>query len=215
MTARRIAVFGSTAPDIPAVYLHMSHADAAQLADRLPDCTLIAIEGIDWNHDLTPWPAKAVFRGQPDFGGGGEKYLKEFEETVRETEAQHGLQPFTRWIAGYSLAGMFALWAAVKSSCFDGAASVSGSLWYDGFAEFVCSAERLPRQVYLSVGDREKLGRNAAFRRIVDCTQRIEAHLRTQNVRTVLEINPGGHFDDPVGRVEKGIRWMMLQKDNV
>lgn len=208
---RRAAVFGRTEPGLPVIYLHMSHADAAQLADRLSDCalTLIAIEGVDWNRDLTPWPGRAVFRGQPDFGGGGEEYLKELtEEIISEAEAQHGLQPGVRWIAGYSLAGMFALWAAVRSSVFDGAASVSGSLWYEGLAEFVCNAGRLPGQVYLSVGDREKQGRNEAFRRIEDCTRRIEAYLRAEDVRTVFELNPGGHFEDPAGRIERAIRWL-------
>ena len=106
---------------------------------------------------------------------------------------------------------MFALWAAVCRDCFDAAASVSGSLWYDGFANFVCEAGQLPERVYLSVGDRECRARNSAFQRIEDCTQRIEAHLRRKGVDVIFEHNPGGHFDDPLGRMERAIRWLLRE----
>ena len=134
------------------------------------------------------------------------------EKIMPETEEIYGLRPLQRWIGGYSLAGLFALWAALRSEMFTGAASVSGSMWYEGFVPFVCNAERLPGSVYLSVGDREKLGRNAAFRSIEDRTCEVEHILARRGVRTVFEINPGGHFDDPLGRMERAVRW--LAKDS-
>jgi hypothetical protein len=30
-----------------------------------------------------------------------------------------------------------------------------------------------------------------------------------KGVPTVFEMNPGGHFQDPEGRMAKGIRWML------
>ena len=44
-------------------------------------------------------------------------------------------------IAGYSLAGLFALWAAWNSGYFRRVASVSGSLWYPGFTDYIRNNE--------------------------------------------------------------------------
>lgn len=207
----RAAAFGVKNPRDPVLWLHMAHEDARALAGRLADAdvTIAAVEGVDWNHDLTPWPSRSIFCGRPDFGGGGEAHLHRLtHETIPQTEARFGLQPSSRWIGGYSLAGLFALWVALRSEMFTAAASVSGSVWYEGFVSFVCNADRLPGAAYLSVGDREKLGRNAAFRCIEDRTREVERILAQRGVRTVFEINPGGHFDDPVGRVERAVRWL-------
>ena len=198
---RRITRFCSDVA-APVVYVHGS-------AGGIRECgwTVVAVEGIDWNRDLTPWPAKAVFRGQPDFGGGAEAYLRELTEEIIPT-AEADLKPSARAIAGYSLAGLFAVYAALETKMFDAAASVSGSMWYPGFEEHVRQKESVPRLAYFSVGDREKLGRNAAFHSIEDCTQQICDVLAVRGARTVFELNPGGHFDNPDGRVQKAFDWM-------
>lgn len=174
------------------------------------DCsgwTVVCVEELDWNRDLTPWPAKSVFRGQPDFGGGAAQTLRRLTDEIMPT-VEADLQPTNRIIAGYSLAGLFAVYAALETELFQAAASVSGSMWYPGFADYVGRKERVPKFVYFSVGDRERFGRNAAFHSIEDCTQRICTHLAARGAETVFEFNPGGHFCDVDARMRRAFGWL-------
>jgi len=213
----RAAVFGMKDSRSPVIWMHMEHERAAGLAERIADTpvTVIAVEGIDWSSDLTPWPAASIFREQPDFGGGGEAYLKQLtEEIVLKTEAEHGLAPCERWIGGYSLAGMFALWAALWSPLFSGVMSASGSLWYDGFVPYVRRSDRVPEIVCCSLGDRERHGRNKAFSSIEDCTRKVVEILASKGAKVDFAMEAGGHFDDPEGRMERGIRRMLAIRSN-
>lgn len=169
--------------------------------------TVISVSGIEWNRDLTPWPAKAVFRGQPDFSGGAADYLRRLTEEIMPV-TEENLKPQTRLIAGYSLAGLFAIYAAVETKLFHAAASVSGSMWYPGFREYVCQKDLAPAVAYFSVGDRERLGRNAAFHSIEERTQEVMAALQARGTEAVFEKNSGGHFDDPEGRMLRGLEWI-------
>jgi len=192
-----------------AVYLPMSGEEARALAALLPDPrpTLIAVE-VDWNRDLTPWPAPRAFRGGEDFTGGAADFLRELtRRLIPEAEARLSVPPARRMIAGYSLGGLFAVYAALSSDCFDLAASMSGSLWYDGFAEEAVSraGECRAARMYFSLGDREARTRNPRMARVEECTRRVEAALREAGVETRLEMNPGGHFQDVPKRIARGI----------
>ena len=116
------------------VFIPTDAESGAKILELLKNpCTLAVIEGVDWNRDLSPWAAKAAFRSGGDFVGGGEMFLNELACAVRSMRERIG---FTRcFIAGYSLAGLFALWSLTKTDIFDGAVSVSGSLWFDGFCD--------------------------------------------------------------------------------
>ena len=79
---------------------------------------LKALKVNDWNHDLSPWPAPAVF-GNEDFGDGAKETLEFIlSEAVPERRSKD-LSPDgaasspekNYFIGGYSLAGLFALWA--------------------------------------------------------------------------------------------------------
>lgn len=193
--------------DAPTLVAHLSRAEGEAL--ETGEWTLICIDGADWNRDLTPWPAKAAFRGQPDFAGGAKAHLKRLMDEILPA-AEEGLRPPGRSIMGYSLAGMFALYAALETDAFDSVASVSGSLWYPGFAEYVeAGAAGRPEFAYFSVGDREKLGRNAAFHSIEENTLRIVGALRGRGAEAMFERNPGGHFTDPQGRMARAVKQMM------
>lgn len=186
----------------PVLYVH----GQPQVPDQF-GWTVVSIEGIDWNRDLTPWPAKAVFRGQPDFGGGADAYLRRLTEEILPT-VEEDVRPRARMIAGYSLAGLFAVYASLETKLFHAAASVSGSMWYPGFVQYARQRESAPMLAYFSVGDREKLGRNAAFHSIEENTRQIGDCLAARGAKTVFELNPGGHFQDAEGRMRKALRWI-------
>lgn len=88
-------------------------ASAFSLAD-----TALIIPDTDWNRDMSPWPSKRVFRGGEDFTGGAPEFLQILcGDIIPAAERFMGAEPETRAIAGYSLAGLFAVWAILIQIC--------------------------------------------------------------------------------------------------
>ena len=77
---KKISVFPAGGDCI--VYLHGDSSLAEVLANRFPKVAFASIDGVDWNRELSPWPAKAIFRGQPDFGGGAGEHLRRLTECI-------------------------------------------------------------------------------------------------------------------------------------
>ena len=173
---------------------------------------LILIGGNDWERDFTPWPAPKVFKGGRDFTGGADPYLSALTQDVlpaaeREIRAASGLQPSRRFLAGYSLAGLFALYAMYQTALFDGCVCASGSLWYPGFREFALSRP-VPaqlKQAAFSLGDKEKDTRNAVMASVEETMRAIEIRLREAGGATAFDVNPGGHFKDTGARLFQGL----------
>lgn len=172
------------------------------------DFHLLVVSNLDWNNDLTPWPADHLGRGLAPMKGEGPDYLRFLEkELIPETMRETGISPAAFFVAGYSLAGLFAIYAALSGTLFSKAASVSGSLWYPGFEEWVEESEASSRlsHVYLSYGDKEPNSRNELLRSVGTKTEAIRDALRGKGIRTDFEVNPGNHFQDGTGRLAKGI----------
>jgi hypothetical protein len=174
--------------------------------------SLAAIGSVDWNKELSPWPAPKAFRGGEDFGGGGPDYLREvIEEIIPAVEHRLPAPPTCRVAAGYSLAGLWALYAGYQSRAFARIVCASASLWYDGFLEFLRTRrpEVLPERVYFSVGDKEKITKNQRLATVEDATRAAVDFLASQGVTTTFELNPGGHFVDAEKRLARGIEWVL------
>lgn len=185
---------------------------ANQLLYAAEPLTLVAIGGVDWNKELSPWPAPKAFRGGEDFGGGGPDYLREVtEELIPAVEHRLPAPPAYRVAAGYSLAGLWALYAGYQSESFARIVCASASLWYDGFLEFLRTGRPvvLPERVYFSVGDKEKITRNQRLAAVEDATRTAAGFLASQGVDTTFELNPGGHFVDAEKRLARGIEWVV------
>ena len=196
------------------VYAVMDQDEAQAVWSMLkePKPALAAVSGVDWNRELSPWPALKVFRDGEDFGGDGPAFLNMLTgQIVPSVEAQLGFSPFSRAVAGYSLAGLFALWSVFQTDMFDSAASVSGSMWFDGFIDYLESSTPPSglRRIYLSLGDREKNARNQRMAAVEDCTRRAAELLREWDIPVFFEMNPGGHFQNIPGRIARGIDQLM------
>ena len=98
-----------------------------KLTDK--DFYLIAVKVQNWIADLSPWPAPAVF-GREDFGNGAAETLNEILQYTRDKDK-------TYHIGGYSLAGLFSLWAAYQTDIFSGVAAASPSIWFPGFTDYM------------------------------------------------------------------------------
>ena len=113
---------------VSAYDLDMIEAEITEIKKSC-DKGLTAFTVDDWNKELSPWEAPAVF-GDEGFGEGAEETLKEVLAYCTDSSKDY-------YIGGYSLAGLFALWAVHKTDVFRGVAAVSPSMWFPGFDEFM------------------------------------------------------------------------------
>lgn len=105
------------------------------MGGALPLWAAFAVE--DWNDALSPWPAPPVFGGH-GFGGHAEETLAYIQNTlIPECFTAHHLAEQTKiMLCGYSLAGLFALWAGSQSERFSAVAGVSPSVWFPGCGDY-------------------------------------------------------------------------------
>lgn len=178
--------------------------------------SIAVLTGFDWDNDLTPWPAKGVPAGSPDFKGNAPDLLSRLKEKVIPgIEREMGLgDACVRNLVGVSLSGLFAMWQWAVCDLFSSVASLSGSFWYDGFADWFAS-RRLPEKrgmAYLSLGDTEANSKVKAFQSVAADTEKVVSALEKAGIRTVFESVPGNHYADPLPRLERAFR--SLYKDH-
>lgn len=165
------------------------------------DFKLAAFGVQDWNHDLSPWKAPAVF-GKEDFGDGAKETLREILNYCSDSSK-------TYYLGGYSLAGLFSLWAAYETDVFRGVAAASPSMWFPGFYSFMEERDIRTGKVYLSLGNKEEKARNPVMATVGDRIRAAESLLTKRGVDCILEWNEGNHFRDPDIRMAKGFAWVL------
>ena len=180
---------------------------AADKRDAFSECAegvlhaYIPIE--NWNEELSPWPSPPVFGDAPFRDGAGKLLSFITDELIPEIDTTCGKKRFV--IAGYSLSGLFSLYAICRSDSFTAAAAVSPSVWFPGWIEFAGKEKPHSEYVYLSLGDREEKTRNPVMATVGDCIRKTEKIFSDKGIRCSLEWNEGGHFKDPGLRMKKGI----------
>ena len=169
---------------------------------------LAAFKIDDWNRELSPWQAAAVF-GDEDFGDGAAETLNYITETLLPEIP--GLLEMPVFIGGYSLAGLFSLWAAYQTERFSGVAAASPSVWFPGWIEYAGSNVILADKVYLSLGDKEERTRNPVMRMVGDnIRKQLEILSGVSGCsQSILEMNSGNHFKEPDLRTAKAFAWLL------
>ena len=165
-----------------------------------------------WNDEGSPWSAEAVFKNQP-FSGRAQETLEFVTDVfVPELVKRYGLPADAKVIiGGYSLAGLFSLWAAYRTDIFYAVAAVSPSVWFPGWIEFAQDKHIHADKVYLSLGNREERTNNRVMARVGDNIRLQKEIFDGQGIPSVLEWNEGNHFRDVEERVAKGFLWTILQ----
>ena len=185
--------------------------ESAQAAG-CPPFTLVAISDLDWNHDMVPWDSPPAFKHAEPCTGGADNYLRLLtEEIIPTAEKEIPGVPSWRGIAGYSLAGLFALYAIYQTDLFSRVGSMSGSLWFPGMKEYIFSHEskRRPDCMYFSLGDKESKTRNLVLRSVRQNTEEIQAFYQARGIDTVFQLNPGNHYDHAAERTAAGMAWLL------
>ena len=169
---------------------------------------LVAFAVEDWNRELSPWKAPAVF-GNEDFGDGAEETLSFIENNLLPfISERYGSLPVI--LGGYSLAGLFALWSAFNSSSFCAVSGVSASVWFSGWLDYVSANECHASHVYLSLGDREEITRNRVMATVGTCMRSMDEILSGKGTDHVLQWNEGNHFRDVDLRCAKAFAWCII-----
>ena len=121
--------------------------------------SIVVINDVNWNDDLTPWSAEGVFKKVKPFGGHAGVFLDKLtREIIPKSEENMSIEDAERTILGVSLSGLFAVWSAFSTDVFTNIISISGSLWYDGFVDWMKEQSLSPcvRKVCLLLGEKEK-----------------------------------------------------------
>ncbi|MBR2778860.1 MAG: esterase [Firmicutes bacterium] len=169
------------------------------------DFQLIAVKVHDWNKDLSPWEAPPVF-GKESFGNGAGETLEKILEICTDPGR-------TYYIGGYSLAALFALWAACQTDVFRGVAAASPSAWFPGFTDYMKEHGLQTDAVYLSLGDKEEKTRNQVMATVGVRIREMHALLEERGVNCVLEWNKGNHFKDADLRTARAFAWIMNEQN--
>ena len=214
---KAVSVFLGNKPGIPVIYLNTYSDEGQQVFEAVQavGClpfNLATISNLDWNHDMAPWDNPAAFKKGEPFTGGADDYLRLLvEEIIPRAEKELAGPPAWRGIAGYSLAGLFALYAIYQTDVFSRVGSMSGSLWFPGFKEYIFTHEpkRRPDCIYFSLGDKESKPRNPVLKTVQENTEEIRAFYQSKGIDTEFQMNPGNHFVQGIERTAAGIQWLL------
>lgn len=169
--------------------------------------SIVVIEDVNWNDDLTPWPAEGVFKKAKPFGGKAATFLNKLtHEAIPHTEKDLGIEDAERTLLGVSLSGLFAVWSAFNTDAFTNIISISGSLWYDGLVEWMQEQTPSPQleKVCMLLGEKEKNAKEKKMSTVEERTLVAANILKEKtNAFVTFELVEGTHFSPIMPRLER------------
>ena len=175
--------------------------------------SIVVIPGANWNDDLTPWPAEGVFKKAKPFGGQATSFLDKLtNEIIPEIEKTMGMVDPERTIMGVSLSGLFALWTCFNTNSFTNIISISGSLWYDGFVEWMekHTPSQQIKKVCMLLGEKEKNAKDKRMATVEERTLAAARILKTNSQAAVIfELVDGTHFSPILPRLERAFEMVL------
>ena len=169
--------------------------------------SIVVLEDVNWNDDLTPWPAEGVFKKEKPFGGKAATFLNKLtNEIIPEAEKNLEIENAERTLLGVSLSGLFAVWSAFNTNAFTNIISLSGSLWYDGFVEWMKEQTPSPQleKVCMLLGEKEKNAKEKRMATVEESTLAAANFLKEKTSASVtFELVEGTHFSPIMPRLER------------
>ena len=180
-----------------------------------PSLNFVLINADNRTDDYTPWPLQASETMPMDFGGKAEEQLSFITtHVIPFCESEYGFASSAekRVMGGYSLGGLFSLYAAVNTDFFGTVLSCSSSLWYPGFLDYLkehpFKAAHL--KLYMSVGDQEgTTAKNLTADQTLNTLALkdwIESKFQAGDFQFTLE--EGNHGNNISRRVERAVEWL-------
>lgn len=216
----------SSVAGAPIVYLLGDVADNSPV--QVPEGVSLVNIGVDlWEENFSPWCAPRVFAKGPNFGDGAQKTLDTLiNQVIPWAESELTEPPAYRVLVGYSLAGLFSLWAGVSQqvacgcqpddapvATFQRIGAVSGSFWFPGLLDYVDQQLRRGAvgltHAYLSLGDREARTPNPQIMHVRENAELLASRLESAGITSMFELNRGNHFQNVEGRMQKALDWLV------
>ena len=190
---------------LPEKLKESEHPWLESMADR-HEANFVVISGVNWEEDLTPWKAPGLKGGE--FAGRAKYFLDMLKtDLFFNLETSMRIVKPKRSIVGVSLSGLFAVWASLSMPLFSAVGSVSGSLWYDGFLEWMKEhRDTATERYYFSLGEKEKDGKNKRLSSVEQATLEAVDLLKSVSKEVTFEYNEGNHFGPLIERIEKAIK---------
>lgn len=170
----------------------------------------------DWHLQLTPWHDDAISRRE-EVGRQAEETLRFItsellpcvKSLLTDLSATADNTPVV--LGGYSLAGLFSLWASTLSDKFQAIAAASPSVWIRDWQAYASAHPTRAQVVYMSMGRKEEHVRNVSMARVGDNIRFEQALLKQQlgDDRTNLQWNEGGHFVEMDSRTAIAYAWTL------
>lgn len=193
---------------------------------QTPEGVSLVNVGVDlWEENFSPWCAPRVFAKGPNFGDGAQKTLDTLiNQVIPWAESELAEPPAYRALVGYSLAGLFSLWAGVSpqlgapdapqpAATFQRIGAVSGSFWFPGLLGYVDQQLRGGvvglTHAYLSLGDREARTPNPQIMHVRENAELLASKLENAGITSTFELNRGNHFQNIGGRMQKALDWLV------
>lgn len=201
---------GSGSSSAPIVYFVDSPEhpfDLSPLPSGLQS-NVVSIPVASWDDSLTPWVAAGIYREEPDSGGrAGDTLTELLGEVIPAIERANGLTPTHRAICGYSLGGLFSLYAFTHAHAFDACGCLSGSVWYEGWVDHLRSLDLdlTGKFAFLSLGTKERRAARPILRTVADNMEACAGILRQRGCEVRYEQGPGNHLQHIPERVAAGI----------
>ncbi|MCM1496585.1 MAG: alpha/beta hydrolase-fold protein [Bacteroides sp.] len=213
---KQITFFRNENDSVPIVYANMYTEVGKAVLEQCEKlgCKpfhLVSITELRWDEELSPWAHEPVVSKSDHFTGEANQYAHCMEVNIIPLiENKIGL-PTCRIIAGYSMGGLFALYAPYVTDLFSSVVSASGSVWYPEFISYVKSHDfvKKPDAIYLSLGDQESRTKNPFLKQTENGTKELFSIYQSKGINSVFELNPGNHYKDAVYRMAKGITWIL------
>ena len=186
-------------------FVCMNQQEAADVYSLVKEAgeelTIIPCIPSSWENSLTPYETDNPLQKGRTFAGKADDFLKDVMAVASTCPATH------RILAGYSLAGLFALYAGTKCSLFDSLVAGSPSLWYPSFMEYAQTHPLNPaiQYVYLSLGNQEAKVKNPIFQTIGQRMSEYCKILKEAQIPFRFDLNPGKHVNNVMERMAKGI----------
>ncbi len=209
----------SSVAGAPIVYLLGDVADNSPI--QVPEGVCLVNVGVDlWEENFSPWCAPRVFAKGPNFGDGAQKTLDTLiNQVIPWAESELTDPPAYRMLVGYSLAGLFSLWAGLSQACitpiptFQRIGAVSGSFWFPGLLDYVDQQLRggavSLTHAYLSLGDREARTPNPQIMHVRENAELLASRFESAGLTSMFELNRGNHFQNVEGRMQKALDWLV------
>ena len=213
---RKCRLFGAKHPGCILVQPSARHENATlkaeaqqiELLSKIP-FVLATIELEDWIVDLMPWPDANVSRDEEAGKHGQETLSYLLMALVSELLQRYGPLPII--LGGYSLGGLFAIWASMQTDSFKAIAAASPSVWIHNWIPFARKHVPMADYIFLSLGDQEEHVKNQAIARVGDNLRAqyelLQEQLGPEHCTLVWE--EGGHFADNEKRLARAFAWCM------